>query len=467
MQLTSGLGPRRALAGIVALTGIALVMRLYRLDEGLWLDEVTTWVRYMRLPLSEIPTVYGTENQHFLFSLLARLSMNVFGESVWAFRLPAALFGAASIWALYLFGSEAAGRKEGLLGAALLTFSYQHVWFSQNARGYSGLLFWTLMASWLLLRGLREQRTGIWCAYAFAAALGVYTHATMAFVLIGHAIIAAWQTRGRRAWRGTALGFGLGFALTLLLHAPAMVSIFTGVSHTVSVVQEWKSPLWTVLELARGLRVGYAGAAAGVLALALFLAGVWSYWRSRPEVVALLVLPPLIGSAILLAMGHHIWPRFFYFAFGFGALIVIRGALLVPRVGMALAIGIIVVSAASVPFAYGPKQDFGAARQFVLSQLRTGDQVATSDLSTWVYDRFYHAGWCDVHSAADLSAVRGRGGRTWFLYTLEPVFRSMSPEVYAAVHQDFRVVKVFPGTLKNGEVTVCLRDDAGDPAAPR
>ena len=42
---------------------------------------------------------------------------------------------------MYLFGTEAANRKEGLLGAALLTFSYQHVWFSQNARGYTALLF--------------------------------------------------------------------------------------------------------------------------------------------------------------------------------------------------------------------------------------------------------------------------------------------------------------------------------------
>ncbi|MDP1909955.1 MAG: hypothetical protein Q8K85_16785, partial [Hyphomicrobium sp.] len=71
---------------------------------------------------------------------------------------------------------------------------------------------------------------------------------------------------------------------------------------------------------------------------------------------------------------------------------------------------------------------------------------------------FYYAGWVDAHGAADRDRLRSRGGRTWFLYTLEPVFRSISPEVHAAVSKDFRVVKVFPGTLKNGAVTVCLRD---------
>ena len=66
------------------------------------------------------------------------------------------LFGLASILALYLFGRQVTSASESLLAAALLTFSYHHVWFSQNARGYTGLLFWTLLSSWLLLRALRN-----------------------------------------------------------------------------------------------------------------------------------------------------------------------------------------------------------------------------------------------------------------------------------------------------------------------
>jgi uncharacterized membrane protein len=47
----------------------------------------------------------------------------------------------ASIGALYLLGRAVAGPTEALFAAALMTVAYHHVWFSQNARGYSGLLF--------------------------------------------------------------------------------------------------------------------------------------------------------------------------------------------------------------------------------------------------------------------------------------------------------------------------------------
>ena len=86
---------------ILALLAAALLLRLYRLNDGLWYDEIGTWIRYMHLPLAKIPTVYGSENQHYLFSLLARASLLIFGESNWAFRLPAALFGVASIWSTW------------------------------------------------------------------------------------------------------------------------------------------------------------------------------------------------------------------------------------------------------------------------------------------------------------------------------------------------------------------------------
>lgn len=450
--------PRTAILWTSALVAAALLLRLHRLGEGLWLDEISTWIRYMRLPLADIPRIYGSENQHVLFSLLARFSMNVFGESAWAFRLPAVLFGAASIAAMYLFAAETASRKEGVLSAALLTFSYHHIWFSQNARGYSGLLFWTLLASWLLVRALKDDTRRLWLFYAASAALGVYTHATMAFVLLAHALIAAWLCQASNRWRGALFGFSLGAALTFLLHAPALPSILAGLRSTVSTVEEWRSPLWTLLELAQGIRVSFAGIIAAWAALILFATGALSFYRTRPVVLALLVLPPVLGSAILLSIGHHVWPRFFYFAFGFGALVVVRGALSVPRVGTALAVAIVAVSALSVPFAYGPKQDFGAARQLILANARPGDAIATCDLATWVYQRFYFDNFTDLRSVDQLNSLRPASGRTWIVYTLEPVFRAQLPQLLEAIRRDTRIVKVFPGTLRAGEVTVCLRE---------
>ena len=113
----------------------------------------------------------------------------VFNETTWSIRVPAVLFGVASIWALFLLAGELGSRREAILSAAFLTFSYHHIWFSQNARGYTVLLFWTILASWLLLRSLRDNLPKLWFLYAVTAALGVYTHVTMLFVITGHFVI--------------------------------------------------------------------------------------------------------------------------------------------------------------------------------------------------------------------------------------------------------------------------------------
>lgn len=454
--------PRTAIFWTLALVAVSLLLRLHRLGEGLWLDEISTWIRYIRLPLHQIPQVYGTENQHFLFSILARLSMNLFGDTVWAFRLPAVLFGSASIFAMYLFASEAASPREGVLSAALLTFSYHHLWFSQNGRGYSGLLFFTLLASYFLLRALRsdsgEASRRLWLVYALSAALGVYTHATMAFVLLGHSLLAAFECRRHSRWRGALAGFSLAAAFTALLYLPALPTILPGLQGAHSTVTEWRSPLWTAIELVQGLRISFTGVIAAWAALILFGAGAYSFYRTRPAVLALLVLPPVLGAAILLTLGHHVWPRFFYFAFGFGALVVIRGVLLVPRIGVPLALAIIFISAFSLPFAYGPKQDFDAARNYVLSNARPGDAIATADLATYVHQNFYFDHFSDLRSPADLHALQPPTGRIWIISTLEPVFRAQLPQLLDALQSETRVAKVFPGTLRSGEVTVRLRE---------
>jgi Dolichyl-phosphate-mannose-protein mannosyltransferase len=115
-QQRDGPGPALALGAILA---GAAALRFHALDTGLWHDEIL-----------------------ILYTVLARLSLGLFGDGCWVLRLPAAVFGIASVGALYGLAREVTDRGEALLTAALLAFSYHHVWFSQNARGYTGLLLW-------------------------------------------------------------------------------------------------------------------------------------------------------------------------------------------------------------------------------------------------------------------------------------------------------------------------------------
>lgn len=465
---------------LLALLLAATALRFYRLNQGLWLDEILTYTNYARLPYAQIVTTFDSENQHFLYSILAHTSFLLFGESAWALRLPAVLFGVASILALYLLGLEVTSRREALLSAALLTFSYHHIWFSQNGRGYTGLLFWTILSSWLLLRGLRRSSLTDWCFYAIAATLGMYTHMTMGFVIVGQFLVAIsslLHNRGngsRTAWRDLILGFGLAGILTLLVHLPALPGIMGTVGGSEkSVVTVWKSPWWTVMEIVRGLQISFAGGIVAVGVLVVFGAGLLSYASSRPAIPGLLVIPPAVGAGVVLAIGHHLWPRFFFFAVGFGALVVIRGLVVVGEritgwlnfspsrsawAGSALAVSLIVISALSVPFVYGPKQDHEGALKFIEANRQPGDVVVTVGLATTTFQRLYKTDWVDAPDLKTLEALRGSAKRVWLLYSFPPVLASVQPDIMSSIQKEFIVVKQFGGTVEGGTIYVCRSD---------
>lgn len=474
---------RTARALIAAILTGAFALRLYKLPEGLWLDEVLTYVFYARMPFGEIVTTYHNENQHFVYTLLSHACFLIFGEGAWSLRFPAVLFGVGSIWALYLFARQVTSSREALFAAGLFALSYHHVWFSQNARGYTGLLFWTLLSSWLFIRALREGRPGLWLGYAAAVTLGVYTHITMLFVVAGHCLtylVQLWTHRHDpwpNRWSGLVLGFCGAGLLTFQVYALVLPQVLGGMQRTVSVVDAWKNPIWTMIEIFRGLEANFAGAAVAVIALTIFAAGMWSYARTTPIVLYLLLLPPLIGAGLVISVGHHLWPRFFFFAFGFGAIVAIRGAMVfertllsalwrkpVPAMGL-FCTGMLLVSAASLPFAFGPKQDYSGAMAFVKAESQPGDVVVTAGLASFTYEKLYKAGWHAVENLDQLNAIRADAKRTLVLYTLEPVLASMYPEILASLKSDFRLLKEFPGTLKNGTVYVYIADGPGTQAS--
>ena len=173
---------------LIAVVLVAAVARGIGLNSGLWIDEIYSLVRSFRAPLSGILTEFWGDNHHPFYAVLAHLSRAVFGESAWSVRLPAMLFGVAAVPMLYALGALVVSRREALLASLLLAVSYHHVWFSQNARGYSAIAFFAIVAMWALVRGATTGRTKYFVVYGVAAGLGAYTHLTMIFVVVGHAL---------------------------------------------------------------------------------------------------------------------------------------------------------------------------------------------------------------------------------------------------------------------------------------
>ena len=481
-------GPRNFVKGGSAvilgiLTVVAVALRIPGLNSCMWLDEVLTMVRFARPPVSQILTSFPDQNQHMLYSLLAHASMQAFGEHVWALRLPSLLFGVASIWSLFLVGRRLIGEKEALLACALCTVSYHHIWFSQNARGYMGLLFFTNLATWLWLEAMDRDSLRTWTGYAVAVALGMWIHMTMLFVVGVHGLIflVVWFRSGRNPARlGRALsGFLLCGTLTAQLFALTLPEFFRTAVGEISMPSEWTNPLWVVRESLRSLQIGFAGLMVVLAGGVMVLAGWFSILRREARAAWAMVLPGIAGGGLMLFLGHNLWPRFFFFCMGFALLIAIRGTTELPRwieklnlfrrpwaaqAGYAMAGLMILASAITVPRCYAlPKQDFTGARAWVEQQRKPGDAVVVVGLAEHAYAPYYAPSWSVARTPGELNAIHPGGGRTFLVYTLPIELRAFHPELWQAVDSRFTVERVFWGTLGGGEVYVC-RERSGDRA---
>jgi 4-amino-4-deoxy-L-arabinose transferase-like glycosyltransferase len=469
---------------LAILTALAVLLRAIGLNGGLWWDEIYTLVASVRSPLRQIVTVFPGDNQHTLFSVLAHLSITAFGEHAWSLRLPAMLLGAATVPVLYLFAREIVGRTEALLASLLLTVAYHHVWFSQNARGYSTLALLALLSSWLLLRGLRRGRTSDFVWYGVVSALGAYTHLTMVLLVVSHAVLCmiplgvpGLAEDWFRRWRLPVFGFVVAGVLTLLLYAPVLIAVRHSIVKEASAAPA-ATPRWAMLELLRGLRIGLGSVAGLLVGATLFVFGLRSYLKQSVFLVGMFLLPGAVILAAVLALHRPVRPRFAFFLIGFGLLIVVRGALEIGRlllrrpasdtevtsVGFGLVVAMALLSAISLPVNYRyPKQDFEGAMRFVDAERADRDQVATAGGAIYPYREYYRRPWLGLDSLAQFRSVRSQGNRVWVLYTLKKNSLAIeAPDLLRALEAECVIARVFRGTVGDGDITVCT----ASPTAP-
>lgn len=473
------------------LTVAALVVRLVGLGHGLWADEIYATIESFRTPFPQTLAIFPGDNKHPLYSLLAHGTLTAFGESAWSVRLPAVAFGVATVPMLYALGTRVTSRVEALAAAALLTFSYHHVWFSQNARGYTALAFFAVLSTVLLLQAMRSTAWRWWVWYGIVAGLAAYTHLTFVFTAIAQAVVMAlavlgWPGRDRQLnWRGPALGFALAAGLTILLYLPMFTQVAAFFLHKQSNLRGISSPSWALGEAIRNLRLGFGGLFGMGLAIlvggaAVGLAGAVSYARQNARTFLLLTLPAVVTVMGAFAARGTMYPRFFFLLAGFALLIGMRGCFVTAewvarrlcwsetaghRLGAAVAGAVIVLSAATVPLNWRyPKQDFEGAMAYVEREAGSSDRIVVADVTASVYGPYYDRPWHVVRSGEEMDGWRRKveaGGRPlWFVYTFPRYLEKFSHSLatYAQRECTGDRVRRFRGTVGDGDILVCRLD---------
>jgi uncharacterized membrane protein len=170
---------------LLGLTLIALILRLYRLDnQSFWLDEAVSLVNANTFGSTGLAEMAAEDQIAPLHSIVLWLVTRVATPSEFALRLPSAIFGAAVVpvlgWLVYdMFRS----RTLATVASLLTTFSPYAIWYSQEARMYSLYLFLSVVFVALSWRASeRPFSLTLWISLVCVSVMGLYTHHFMALL---------------------------------------------------------------------------------------------------------------------------------------------------------------------------------------------------------------------------------------------------------------------------------------------
>lgn len=160
---------------------VALAIRLHHMSQTMRGDEAYTFLRYASIPLADAVSDYNDPNNHFLHTLLVRLSMTLFGTSPAAIRLPVLVAGMLIVPAVYVVARRLADRNVSLVAMGLAAVWPGLVLYSTNARGHAiiALLFLVLLV--LAEEVIDQDAWWRWIAIAVVIALGMYTAPIMLY----------------------------------------------------------------------------------------------------------------------------------------------------------------------------------------------------------------------------------------------------------------------------------------------
>lgn len=332
--------PMAALLGLVLL---AFALRVYRLDrQSMWGDEVWSLFHASQRSISDVlRSAHDDGVVPPAYYLILHFWTLAAGQSELAIRYASAFFGALTVPVLFALGCRLGGVGTGIVAALLQALSPFHVYYSQEARMYALMIFFTVLSSYFFWRLFAEKESRpwqVWAGYVIASALAVNSHYFAWYVILAHGLLwlgdLAW--RRRTAWRTALLCLG-GQAAALMLFLPWLVYVWDRARGLSGQVQRMNVPLSLVLrrclsDFSAGVpiitsgpeEVGWVALTPFLLLLALAL--LWP-WRRRSLVLLITCLSvPILATFLVSFPTLKGWTRYFIAASPPYYLLLARGA---------------------------------------------------------------------------------------------------------------------------------------------
>jgi mannosyltransferase len=301
------------LIGLLGIVAAGAALRFSTLGlQAYHHDEVITAMRVISGDFGQmLDAVKSSESNPPLYYVLAWAWAKLFGSGEVGLRSLSALFGTATVPVGYLIGRQLAGWRAGLVLAGLLAVNPMLIWYSQEARSYAPLVFFTALVLLFFLRSLDSRSGRDLALWALCSALALCSHY---FAVFAVAIEAAWllvalRDRWRAVLPALAVVLATGLALLPLLTSQVNPDHIGWIENSPLVERLWETTAtFTIGEtghvIAEPPRDRYAIVPLALLAVGILGALVWSSRRERRGagivlLVAIGVIALAAGAALI------------------------------------------------------------------------------------------------------------------------------------------------------------------------
>lgn len=184
---------KKTMYWLIIIILLGTFIRFYNLGkESFWLDEGTTSMtlkKYSALQILKnvkekgqiLPDYYSYGKYSYdedlpMYYLLLSNWAKVFGLNEFSLRFFSALFGTLALIAIFYLGRYLFNNEAGILAAFLAAINPTLLWYSQEARQYSYLLFMSLLSVIFLLKLLKQGKTKHFFGFLIVNAFIIYSH---------------------------------------------------------------------------------------------------------------------------------------------------------------------------------------------------------------------------------------------------------------------------------------------------
>src|SRR3990167_7350537 len=169
---------------IILILIAGLILRIYKINQSLWLDEAINVTFVKNLNLKSLITEYSIGDFHPpLYHILMRGWILLFGTSEFSIRLPSVIFGLATVYVVYLIGRKLFEEKTALIAATLIATSPLHIYYSQEARMYMMAAFLASVSVYFFVSIIKKDNFFYWIGFIISTALVLYSDYLPYFIL--------------------------------------------------------------------------------------------------------------------------------------------------------------------------------------------------------------------------------------------------------------------------------------------